>query len=167
MCNAWNHSDGCRCGFGPPYDEVNARIVRLSEEVEPGRVVAELSVWVPLQQSTRYWRLPSDGRQLVERSLERTLQRVADDRFGSRVLRVKVAGARKGSIEYSVVLIPVVAIYKFIKDYPTLKKGIKEFCGDIRRWSRHLQIKIRGAMRRAERRRNERTQPRIRESKGI
>jgi len=20
MCNGWNHSDGCECGFGPPYD---------------------------------------------------------------------------------------------------------------------------------------------------
>lgn len=20
MCNAWNHSDGCECGFGPPYE---------------------------------------------------------------------------------------------------------------------------------------------------
>src|SRR6266849_1492252 len=20
MCNGWNHTDGCECGFGPPYD---------------------------------------------------------------------------------------------------------------------------------------------------
>ena len=29
MCNAYRHPMGCQCGFGPPYPDVDARIIKL------------------------------------------------------------------------------------------------------------------------------------------
>ncbi|MFS8085246.1 MAG: hypothetical protein ACMG6H_06415 [Acidobacteriota bacterium] len=161
MCNAYKHPQDCRCGFGPPYDDVQVEIRRLPSPTDKNpSEIAELAVRFPVVRANFYWDINSTGKIEVRAALMNALQRLADDRFGRGNIRVKVTDIRKGSITFGVILgAGAVAAYKFFKDYDDLSKGVKTFCRDIQSASKSLRKVVHEAYHRVESRSHKKVAP--------
>ena len=154
MCNAAKHPDGCQCGFGPPYPQVQARIRKLLDWGDKrSSTVAELDVSFPLPKATLFHLVDETGKGRILKTTAEALQRVADNRFGKGNIEVVPIHVKKGSIEVGVILVAVAgAAYIFFKDYEALRKGVTLFTKDIAQMSSKLNHVVRRRYLREERR---------------
>lgn len=75
---------------------------------------------------------PIRARRLL-RKLEKRIQPIADKQFGDGMVRVRGLRLTKGSIEITFALMVIAGtVYKFFKDYSSLRKGVLEFTADIK-----------------------------------
>lgn len=68
---------------------------------------------------------------LILRKAERAVQGVVDEQFGKRLVRIRGLEVRRGSI--FITLAVFVAISKFVKEYPDLRKGFFLIVADVKK----------------------------------
>jgi hypothetical protein len=149
MCNAYKHPSGCSCGFGPPYERVEVKIVKLpSPNNIRTRVAAEVSIKFPAARAIGVEHISRQDVGRAKAALKKFIQKKADQRFGKGKIRINVARVITGSIEFDIVLITGtgVAVYHFFKDYEQLRKSMVVFCRDIQHAARSLTRAIRKAI---------------------
>lgn len=141
MCNAYNHSADCECGFGPPYPNVGVAIRKLYRiRDRRSSRIADLDLSFPLPKTNFFHLIDKTGRERLLTSTVEVLQRLADNRFGKGNIKVIPDHVKKGSINVSVVL---VAAYVFFKNYEVLRKNIVRFAKDIKHASSTLYQVVR------------------------
>ncbi len=151
MCNAYNHPEGCECGFGPPYPDVDVTVKNIVEQRGVrGSKVADLDVTFYIPKANFFHRLDIVAKDRLLEETATALQCLADGRFGKANIQVLATDVRRGSITFAVVLVAMVG--KFFKDYPTLKAGVLQFARDIKMVSGHLNRLLRRVYLREERR---------------
>lgn len=141
MCNAYKHPSGCSCGFGPPYEQIEVSIVKLPSPTDlRTRRAADLSVKFPAAHAIGIEHLNRLSTVRVREAARKTLQNLADRRFGKSKIKINVERVVTGSIEFDIVLMTGtgVAVYKFFKDYEQLRKSMIIFCKDIHHAARYL-----------------------------
>lgn len=147
MCNASNHSPGCDCGFGPPYQDLRVTITRLADPQDKSpSELGRLRLVFPIPKATSYNQLDDSSKTTVLKSILVPLQSIADKRFGEGHIRIQPIYLRKGSIELGVALVMAcgVGVYAFFKDYEALRTGVLLFVRDLRSVSRYLRDQTKG-----------------------
>lgn len=147
MCNAYRHPNGCRCGFGPPYDGIEVEIISLAPATDTRtRRAANLRLHIPLGHKIASKLFVPARTMRVKEALRGSLQRIANRRFGQRKVRVQVGRLAEGSLLGDVTLVMIgVGVYHFFKDYEALKKGVKAFGDDVKSGSRYIMSKLKSA----------------------
>ena len=154
MCNGYKHPPGCECGFGPPYPEVDVTVRKLiSKNNRRSSRIAELDLRFHIPKASFFHLVDQSGRKRVLATAVRQLQRLADNRFGKKNIKVVPEYVKKGSIDVYVALVVAVgAAYKFFKDYESLRKGVAAFVNDIKGVSNKLNRVVRRKYLREEQR---------------
>jgi hypothetical protein len=138
MCNAYKHSPGCDCGFGPPYANIGVTIVKLIPMNDnQSSTVAQLDLTFPLPEKDLNF-IDEKGKLGVLNSATQILQQFADTRFGEGQIKILPVHIKKGSILVGVLLVAAGSTYAFFKDYDNLRKGVLSFSRDISAGSRAL-----------------------------
>jgi len=156
MCNGHNHPGGCECGFGPPYPAIEVEVRKFYGRIDKDHPkVADINIKFPIAKRNAFPKLDDVGNKSVLDATAKAIQPLADNRFGEGRIRVIPTYLEKGSIEIGIVLMALAAIYKFVKDYPELKKGVSELRNDIASNSKRLNGIVRRKYRHEEKRMKE------------
>lgn len=166
MCNAWNHSGGCACGFGPPYEPIGVEIryIRPRLSNRPGRA-ADLGLRFPSPSDIDFWALSDAAQERIMKSLQKAVQRVANKRFGPRVFRAEITAVRPGSVDFVTTLMVASSLVTVFGGYKAFKESIREFANDLRHASRRLRSLLQKACKREFKRESSGKPPK--ERKGI
>jgi hypothetical protein len=154
MCNAWNHQDGCECGFGPPYDYIKIVHYRIPSERSAHKttLAGRFQISIPIADMPRPDDLDEKLRTELVRSLEEQLQKVAQKSMlavsPTARLQARITRLSAGSLDAHFNLVFVGgAIFAFFVKYADFKKGVVMFCDDLVKQSRHIIKAIKNAKR--------------------
>lgn len=151
MCNAWNHQDGCECGFGPPYDYIKIVRSTFADDTSDPSLAGRFIISIPIADAEKPDVLAAQTALIA--SLEEALQSIAQKRFGDGApqLRIKIDELSEGSliVGFSVLLVGG-ALLKFFKDYKAVREGMLLFLSDVVACSRHIIKGVKATIKRVK-----------------
>jgi hypothetical protein len=105
-------------------------------------ITAKISASLPDIQLGPPGKLPTEYGQRLKNEITQQLQKLADFRFGSKVVKVECIGVETGSMHYTVVVTALGAGMAFIRDYDKYRANIVIFINDIRRASGKIKQSV-------------------------
>ena len=112
------------------------------KEKSAAGISAEISASLPDIQLGPPGELPTEYGQRLKNEIAQQLQKLADFRFGSKVVKVECIDVQAGSMHYTVAVTALGAGMAFIRDYDKYRANIVIFIGDIRRASGKIKQSV-------------------------